>query len=222
VSVVTTLLVPAQLRASRAARHPFNSPTTASHNEQPAGGQWTLLTEGADGDVYYNAQAKEVKKQFKSANADRTEHHYLQLLQDSGVTPRVIAYDNNKTIRKQHITGKTLKRYLLDLRGTNADEQVQRNFIHMLEKLREYRVNPNDSNLLNYIIENFGKVYRIDFAKAKMLATPSVQAAYQDSFMLATKIYKSFPLVVQTVQFLREPLLAYNTIPLAWRDLFQF
>jgi predicted Ser/Thr protein kinase len=174
---------------------------------------WTFLAEGGDGTVYRSSE--HVLKVFRSPKKAAKEAKYLQRLSTSGFTPVYISYDNDRSVIMQYLHGVTLHKYLRLLRemGAQAPADLEKSMVNMYYCLRDLHINPNDSNLLNYVVNpESNRIYRIDFTRS--IDNDRVLHYCQ---LLMQKVYRYFPLATLT---LKPYLLPYITE--AWKQEFGF
>jgi len=143
-----------------------------------------------------------------------TEAKFLRKLSGTGIAPELIRQEGSSIIMER-IEGLLLSEYVrtMNSRGAVAPRAIQESMIRVLQILHERSVNPNDSNLRNYIVnEDSQRVYRIDFAAGRLN-----QDVLDNLFMLASKIYKVFP---EVIRFLKPSLQAQITPE--WARLFGY
>lgn len=172
---------------------------------------WTYLTAGRDGSIYIKDD--QIMKVFTARTKAAKEAKFTSAMKGSGVVPEVYSFQD-MTLIMQKVNGVDLQSYMKGLRGAPAPSPVQNSLIETLRTLDEYGINPNDSNLQNFIVdESISKVWRIDLGDAK---TDRNHTMLKNAFILASKIYKSFPLVIQWL----EP---YMDLPnQQWRSVFGY
>lgn len=159
------------------------------------------MSEGRDGAAYHKGAV--VRKVFSAKGKAAKEAECLQILDASGIAPHFISYDGDVTVDMAFVKGVTLHKYISDLkqRRQQASEAIQNSFLRVIETLRALRVDPNDDNPRNYMVDvDAQKVYRIDFSAYKKRAAPY-------NFVFLMKYYDVLPLVA----------IAWK--PHCWKDL---
>jgi predicted Ser/Thr protein kinase len=200
-----------------------HSPQTQRHQKSPVKkssltkksssgpGTWKFVAQGRDGTVHMKGQY--VRKTFASAKKAALEDKYTRIMSGSGVAPEIVSYDGDRTLIMTKVSGVDLITYMSQLGNKEAPPKVQQSFIHALQQLDAYQVNPNDNNPANWMVDaSSGKVWRIDFGAAKVDKTHN---ALTNFYVLASKIYKRFPLVIKWI----EP---YMWVPPVWKSKFGY
>jgi predicted Ser/Thr protein kinase len=186
-----------------------SSTKQSSSSSEP--GTWRFIAQGRDGTVHMKGQY--VRKTFASAKKAALEDKYTRIMSGSGVAPEIVSYDGDRTLIMTKVSGVDLTTYMSQLGNKEAPAKVQQSFIHALQQLDAYQVNPNDNNPANWMVDaSSGKVWRIDFGAAKVDKTHN---ALTNFYVLASKIYKRFPSVIKWI----EP---YMWVPPVWKSKFGY
>jgi predicted Ser/Thr protein kinase len=140
----------------------------------------SLGYKGKEGTVYEvrdKSGAIYAMKRFRSGKSASRLEHEAQLLgvaSASGIAPRLVDYSRSGG----WIVMEKLHKNVFDiLKSTNGilSKTVQLQMIDIFRKLDEIRIFHADPNPLNFMLDEKGRLYIIDFGFAKTFEEPSVQ-----------------------------------------------
>ena len=156
------------------------------------GEKWVKITEGRDGAIFQKGNI--IRKKFNSEKKAIKESTFLQILSGTGISPDFIS-QVGVDVTMEKSPGVTLDIYVSKMKklGKTASKEIDVGLINIVNVLERMEVNPNDNNLLNYIVdETSDSIKRIDFGAGKR--KPAHRTNY---VLLMQKIHSVFPMFVE-------------------------